>query len=291
MNLRERLSTGQPLLLDGAMGTEAGKLGLQGNLSANLTNPLSIAKIHLQYRLAGSEAITTNTFLLNALTREQEKQHVDLDRMNRLGVALVQNVAVDGPYVLGGMGPAGGVLESCGGEVPDADCRAAYLAQAKSLVAEGVDGLIVETIMSLQQALRALEACREVTDKPVMISLSFDKITDRGIRTLMGDTAEACAQLLQEKGASAVGTNCSTFTMPQMAGVAGVMYGTTNIPSIVQPNAGQPHGEQSTYDMTPKEFADGVEECIERGASIVGGCCGTTPEHIRELAERLKRRL
>ncbi len=291
MNLRERLSTGQPLLLDGAMGTEAGKLGLQGNLSANLTNPLSIAKIHLQYRLAGSEAITTNTFLLNALTREQEKQHVDLDRMNRLGVALVQNVAVDGPYVLGGMGPAGGVLESCGGEVPDADCRAAYLAQAKSLVAEGVDGLIVETIMSLQQALRALEACREVTDKPVMISLSFDKITDRGIRTLMGDTAEACAQLLQEKGASAVGTNCSTFTMPQMAEVVGVMYGTTNIPTIVQPNAGQPHGEQSTYDMTPKEFADGVEECIERGASIVGGCCGTTPEHIRELAERLKRRL
>ena len=124
-----------------------------------------------------------------------------------------------------------------------------------------------------------------------MISLSFDKITDRGIRTLMGDTAEACAQLLQEKGVSAVGTNCSTFTMPQMAEVVGVMYGTTNIPTIVQPNAGQPHGEQSTYDMTPKEFADGVEECIERGASIVGGCCGTTPEHIRELAERLKRRL
>lgn len=290
MNIRERLATGWPLLLDGAMGTELEKVHLRGDCSANMARQVDVARIHLQYIGAGSEAITTNTFPLNSLTAEATRQRVDLDRANRLGVAIARVVAGDRGFVLGGMGPTGRVLQSNGGPLPDRECAAAYRSQAESLIAEGVDGIIVETIMSLQEALIALRACKDTKpETPVLVSMSFYS-PDKGIRTLMGETAVQCAQALQERGASAVGTNCSTFTMSEMADVVGAMHHCTNIPTIAQPNAGQPHGEEGTYDMTPAAFADGVMQCIGRGATVVGGCCGTTPEHIRELKGRLKQR-
>lgn len=288
MNLRERLATGRPLLLDGAMGTELEKVHLRGDCSANIARQVDVAKIHLRYLGAGSEAITTNTFPLNALTPEAERQRVDVDRANRLGVEIARTVAGDRGFVLGGMGPTGRVLQSNGGTLSERECAAAYRSQAESLIAEGIDGIIIETMTSLNEALIALRACKDTKpETPVLVSMSF-YTPEKGIRTLMGETAVQCAQKLQERGASAVGTNCSTFTMEQMADAVGAMHHFTNIPTIAQPNAGQPHGEEGTYDMTPAAFADGVEECIRRGARVVGGCCGTTPEHIREIAKSLK---
>jgi len=286
MDLRERLATGRPLLLDGAMGTELKKVNLQGDCSANLARQVDVAKIHLRYLGAGSEAITTNTFPLNALTAEAVRQRVDLDRMNRLGVVIARTVAGERGCVLGGMGPTGRVF-GMDDNLTEKNVHDAYLAQARSLTAERVDGIIIETMTSLQEALIALRACKDAKpETPVFVSMSF-YTPEKGIRTLMGETAVECAQALQERGADAVGTNCSTFTMEQMAQAVGAMHRFTNIPTIAQPNAGQPHGEASTYDMTPQEFADGVQLCIDAGARVVGGCCGAGPECIREVGRRI----
>ncbi|MDD5042017.1 MAG: homocysteine S-methyltransferase family protein [Candidatus Peribacteraceae bacterium] len=287
MDLRKTLDSGRVLLLDGAMGTELEKVHLRGDCFANIARQVDVAKIHLHSLAAGSEAITTNTFPLNALTPEAVRQQVDLDRANRLGVAIARTVAGDRGFVLGGMGPTGRVF-GMDPAMTEANVHAAFLAQARSLTAEGVDALIIETMTSLEEALLALRACKEAKPElPVLVSMSY-YTPDKGIRTLMGETAVECAQALQEKGASAVGTNCSAFTMPQMADAVGAMRRFTNIPTIAQPNAGQPHGEESTYDMTPAVFADGVGECIKRGATIVGGCCGAGPEHIRAVATKLR---
>ncbi|MDD5103064.1 MAG: homocysteine S-methyltransferase family protein [Candidatus Peribacteraceae bacterium] len=291
MDLRETLASGRVLLLDGAMGTELAKVkpGLQGNLSANLTHPVQVASIHAKYLRAGSQGITTNTFQLSALTPEQERQQVDLDRMNKTGVALARNVARDDYYVLGGLGPTGRLfgLDAC---MTDDAVRAAYLAQARSLTASGaVDGLIIETMTSLREALLALDACREVTDKPVIVSMSYYTM-NRDIRTMNGETAAECAQKLTEMGADSVGTNCSKFLMHEMAQVVAAMRAAVEkVPIIAQPNAGQPHGVQSTYDMSPEQFADGVEQCIKAGATVVGGCCGAGPEWMREVKKRVEK--
>lgn len=287
MDLRETLSSGRILIADGAMGTELGKIGLQGDLSANLTHSVQVASIHAKYLRAGSRAITTNTFLLNALTPGAERQHVDLDRMNKTGVALARNFARSDHFVLGGIGPTGRLfgLDEC---MTDEAVRSAYLAQAKSLTDCGeIDGLIIETMTSLREALLALEVCTQATGKPVIVSMSFFTM-NRDVRTMNGESAAECAQKLTERGADCVGTNCSTFLMHEMAEVVARMRAATHLPIVAQPNAGQPHGEASTYDMTPKEFADGVELCIDEGATMVGGCCGAGPECIREVNERIK---
>lgn len=291
MNLREMLSSGRILLADGGMGTELAKVqpvSLQGDLSANLSHPVQVSGIHAKYLRAGSRAITTNTFQLNALTQEQERQQVDLDGMNRQGVALARNMARNGFFVLGGLGPTGRLFDqdAC---MTDEAVRAAYLAQAKSLTASGeVDGLIIETMTSLREALLALEACKEVTDKPVIASMTFYTM-NRDIRTMNGETAAECAQKLAERGADCVGTNCSKFLMHEMAEVVARMRAAVSVPIVAQPNAGQPHGEDSIYDMTPKEFADGVELCIDAGATMVGGCCGAGPEWMREVKKRVEK--
>ncbi|ALM09845.1 MAG TPA: hypothetical protein DEB30_02295 [Candidatus Peribacter riflensis] len=286
MDLRATLDSGRVLLLDGAMGTELHKHGLQGQCDAHQKHPGKVIALHDAYLRAGAQAITTNTFLLNRLTPAAVRDKPDLDFLNRVGVELARNVAGEDHFVLGGMGPTGRVFDM-DPLMTDEAVRAAYLAQAQILAEEGTDGLIIETMTSLREALLALEACREVTDKPVIVSMSYYTM-NRGIRTMNGETAAECAKLLTERGADSVGTNCSTFLMREMAQVVAAMRSAvTKVPIIAQPNAGQPHGEEGTYIMTPQEFADGVKLCIEKGATMVGGCCGAGPECIAEVGKRL----
>ncbi|MDD4287717.1 MAG: homocysteine S-methyltransferase family protein [Candidatus Peribacteraceae bacterium] len=287
MDLGETLASGRILLLDGAMGTELDKHGLQGQSDVNQKHPGKVIAIHDAYLKAGAQAITTNTFLLNRLTHAAVRDKPDLDFLNRVGVALAREVAGKDHFVLGGMGPTGRVFDM-DPLMNDGAVRAAYMAQAQVLAEEATDGLIIETMTSLREALLALDACREVTDKPVIVSMSYYTM-NKGIRTLNGDRLSQCAQQLEDGGADSVGTNCSKFLMYQMAWVVMAMKtAVERVPIIAQPNAGQPHGEASTYDMIPEQFADGVELCIDAGATVVGGCCGAGPECIREVNERIK---
>jgi len=185
------------------------------------------------------------------------------------------------------MGSTGKMLEPYGDLAREAALKA-FQEQAGILAEGGVDGLIIETMFDLKEALCALEACKAATDLPVVVSMAFST-TDNGGRTIMGNAARDCAQALSEAGASAVGANCGDLDPFQMAEIVSMMRDATSLPVLVQPNAGKPRlvEKETVFDMSPPDFAEGVYQCVEAGARLVGGCCGTSPSHIRALADRL----
>jgi 5-methyltetrahydrofolate--homocysteine methyltransferase len=154
------------------------------------------------------------------------------------------------------------------------------------LAEAGVDGLIIETVFDLREALCALRACKEHTTSPVLVCIAF-QTEERGGRTMMGNTTEQCAKQLTEAGADAVGANCGDLDPKQMAEVVTLFKAATDLPIVAQPNAGRPKlvDDKTVFDMEPAAFAEGVAACIEAGARIVGGCCGTGPEHIRAVRQ------
>ena len=158
----------------------------------------------------------------------------------------------------------------------------AFREQAAFLLSGGIDGFIVETMMDLREALCALRACRDVSPSPALVTLSF-QTADKGGRTLMGNSAEEIAVTLAQAGASAVGANCGDLDPHETAAIIALMRQSVDVPLIAQPNAGKPRlvDNRTVFDMGPADFADGIAACIAAGATIVGGCCGTTPHHIR----------
>ena len=140
-------------------------------------------------------------------------------------------------------------------------------------------------MFDLREALLALRACREISEIPVIVSMSF-QTTKNGGRTMMGNSAEDCATRLNEEGADAVGANCGDLSPKEMAEVVAIMKKSTSLPVAAQPNAGKPKvvGGKVKY-MEPKLYATETLKCYKAGASIIGGCCGTTPEHIKILSE------
>jgi 5-methyltetrahydrofolate--homocysteine methyltransferase len=152
-----------------------------------------------------------------------------------------------------------------------------------------VDGFIVETMFDLREALCALRACKGSFSLPVIVSIAFQ--TDKnGGRTMMGDTAERCARQLTDAGADVIGANCGDLDPLQMSRVVALLRAATARPLAAQPNAGKPQllEDRTVFDLEPATFSEGVAECVRAGAQLVGGCCGTTPEHIRAVYERIR---
>jgi 5-methyltetrahydrofolate--homocysteine methyltransferase len=162
----------------------------------------------------------------------------------------------------------------------------AFAEQAAILAEAAVDAFLVETMFDLREALCALRACKSVSPLPAMISIAFQ--TDRnGGRTMMGDTAEQCARQLTDAGADVVGANCGDLDPDQTANVVALLRAATPLPILAQPNAGRPQliDDRTVFDMEPAPFVAGITRCVEAGARIVGGCCGTTPEHIAAVRQ------
>lgn len=166
-----------------------------------------------------------------------------------------------------------------------------FKGQAEYLVEGGVDGFIVETMVDLREAICAVRACRAVTSLPILASLAF-RTTHKEGRTIMGNGAKESAIALMDAGASAVGANCGDLDPIQVAVIVAIMKQAVLVPILAQPNAGRPKlvDGKTVFDMTPEEFVRGIEACIQSGASLVGGCCGTTPAHIQRVAELLNRK-
>jgi 5-methyltetrahydrofolate--homocysteine methyltransferase len=148
--------------------------------------------------------------------------------------------------------------------------------------------IYIETMLDLREALCALRACKEISDLPVIVSLAFSWLKNRG-RTIMGNSARDCAMALTESGAQAVGANCGDINLSQMAEIVSGLCSATRLPVLAQPNAGKPRliDNRTEFDMSPADFSKGIFECIRAGANLVGGCCGTSPEHIRAVAQPL----
>jgi 5-methyltetrahydrofolate--homocysteine methyltransferase len=290
MDLLERIKTKNIILLDGAIGTELDKRGLMGRGTNNLDAPDVVLEIQRQYAQCGCRALTANTLTMNRIFIETHNVKVPVRDVNKAGVEIAREAAEEGQYVLGNLSSTGQLLEPYG-TYKEQQFYDTFKEQAEILAEAGADGFLIETVFDLREALCALRACRDLCSLAVMVSIAFDT-EEKGGRTMMGDTAERCAKTLTDEGADVVGANCGSLTPSQTAVVVSLLKSATKLPVLAQPNAGKPKlvADKTVFDMGPEAFAEGIDECLKAGAQIVGGCCGTTPEHICAVADMLKTR-
>jgi 5-methyltetrahydrofolate--homocysteine methyltransferase len=284
LNLLTYIADNRVTIADGAMGTELFRAGLMGGERNNLTNPESVLKIHRNYLEAGATLITTNTLTMNRIFIESHAMDIDIARVNEAGAKLARQAAGSNHFVLGDISSAGQLLEPYG-EFTEELFISNYQEQAGILAENGVDAYIIETVMDLREAICALRACKSISSLPVFVTLSFST-ADNGGRTIMGNSAKDCAVSLTQEGADAIGANCGSLDPKDIPSIISEFRKNSSLPLIVQPNAGKPKliNNITSFDMPPNIFADSMAECIKNGASIVGGCCGTTPDHIKALS-------
>ena len=293
MMLSELLQKKVPLLLDGAMGTMLEKKGaLSVSGVNNITCPQIVEEIHQEYIAAGSQLIIANTFSLNRIYATTHQLDVDLAIAIQNGVQAAKNAAKQAAhsvFVLGDIGPTGMMLQPLGNGTPE-EFYAVFLEQAKQMANAGIDGFIVETMFDLAEAVLAVKACQEAAaELPVLASMTF-ATAKRGGRTMMGNSAADCALQLQAAGAAAVGMNCGDVVISDLANIVTAMKEAVDLPVLVEANAGKPElqEDKTIYHMFPEAYAGAMKQCFLNGASILGGCCGTTPEHISMLRNVLK---
>ncbi len=286
--IHEALETRKLLLSDGAMGTQlAARGGIQGPIS-NLKFPDLVKSVHTDYKNAGADIVLTNTLTANHIYLEHAGLADDFEEINTRGVELCREVVGGECYVCGDMTSTGQFMEPLG-DYTEQQFYDNAAEQAALLARNGVDLLIIETMTDVRETCTAVRAAKEVASVPVIASVAFDPVA-AGFRTMMGDTVEKAVKELTEAGADVIGANCGTIDPMEMSQVIGEMRTLTDTVLIAQPNAGKPEMEagEVVFRLSPAEFVDGIVECIEAGATLVGGCCGTTPAHITELARRVK---
>jgi 5-methyltetrahydrofolate--homocysteine methyltransferase len=283
MSFSELIKTGGPILMDGAMGTELEKFGLNLGSSGlyNILHPELVFRIHTQFVNSGSQVLTANTFALNPIYVNRHRLEVDFEKGNRLGVQLARKAAGEECYVLGNLTSCGQLRQPLG-PYSEKDFYLNFREQAKILAEEGVDGFLIETMFDLKEALCGLKACLDVASLPVIVSFAFND-TPSGFRTIMGDSAEQCALEVAREGGCGIGANCGELELNRFPELVLRLREAGSIPVLVQPNAGIPKlsGTKAIYDLPADFFAQIIKDCVTSGASLVGGCCGTGPEHIK----------
>lgn len=283
------LCRGKIAILDGATGTEMIKRGLPPGMSPDifaLENPDAIRSIHTSYFAAGSDIVYTPTFGSNR-SKLAEFKAADRTREINFNLAQICRRNAGSRLVFGDIGPTGEFLKPWGG-LDFEELVEIIKEQAAALAEGGVDGFAIETQIDLQQARAALIACREAASGlPVLVTVTVDA----NGRTLSGNSAEACLVTLQSLGADAVGMNCSMGPR-EMLGVLRKLKPYAKVPLAAKPNAGLPRlvDGRTVFDLDPEPFAAHMAELAAAGANIVGGCCGSTPEHIARTAELLRER-
>lgn len=277
-----------PLVSDGAWGTQLQNLGLtpgQCPDSWNILHPDKVKQVAQSYVEAGSQIILTNTFRSNRIALEEYGLADRTVELNRRGVEISQQAAMGKAYVFASIGPSGKMLVT--GEVEEAALQAAFLEQAQALADGGADALLIETISDLKEALVALQAAKS-TELPVIVSMVFDSGKEKDY-TMMGQTPEQCAKALKAAGADGIGANCGQG-IEGFITICSRLKQSSQSPIWIKPNAGLPEIINGTaiYRTTPQQFARYVPDLIRAGADFVGGCCGTTPDFIREIVKILK---
>ena len=284
--LRERLAAGPVLVGDGAMGTMLFERGLppgEPPETVTLSRPEVLEEIARLYLEAGADLLETNTFGGSPLKLELHGLASSCEEMNREAVLAVRRVAAGRAYVVGSVGPSGRLLEPYGDTKPEVMADS-FRRQAEALAAAGVDGFCVETMTDLAEAQLAVRAAKAAAPEvPVLATMTFDP-TPRGYFTIMGVSVAQAAAGLAEAGADAIGSNCGNG-IEHMVALAREFRAASRLPLVIQANAGLPKSVagRTVYDESPEFLAEKARELVAIGVSVIGGCCGTTPEHIRAL--------
>jgi 5-methyltetrahydrofolate--homocysteine methyltransferase len=287
---QELVGNGATVVADGAMGTMLMQNGLEfGDPPEvwNLEHPEIIRRVQRGYLDAGSQIILTNTFGGNRLRLELHGREDRVDQLNRTAAVLarVEANAADHPAIVAGdIGPSGQIMAAIGGTLTPDLAREVFAEQARGLAAAGVDVMWVETMSDLSEAVAAIQGAKDAAPGvPVIATMSFDT---RG-HTMMGVSPEQAAAALLEAGAAAVGGNCGNGPEELIPVLERMRAAFPDATLVAKANVGQPVlvGMTVAYETTPEMMADFARRFREAGANIVGACCGSTPPHLRAMAE------
>lgn len=284
----------RPLVCDGAMGTQLIARGLAPGTCGekwNIDRPEDVQSIHRAYREAGCDLIITNTFGGSEPALSRYGLAESIRDINRAGAQIASRAAGSDGWVLGDVGPSGTFLEPVGDMSPR--MLAEYFRQqVASLLEGGADAIIVETMEDPNELMIAVQSAREVAGCPIIASYAFGRGEGDSFRTSFGATVEEAIDTALRAGASVVGANCGTkLSLDDYARLAERILATAaGAPVIIQPNAGPPRlrGDRTVYDATPDEMGRLARRLVDMGVRIVGGCCGTTPEHLAAVAAAVK---
>jgi 5-methyltetrahydrofolate--homocysteine methyltransferase len=284
----EELIARGPVITDGAWGTQLQALGLQPGEHPdfwNLSHPDRVREVAARYVASGSDIILTNTFRSNSVALASHGGSAQIAALNASGVKISRDAAGSRAKVFASIGPSGRMLMS--GEVTEEELAAAFGEQARAIAAAGADGIIIETMADLDEAIIALTAAR-TTGLPVVVSMVFDSGKEKD-RTMMGATPEKVAAALTDAGADVIGANCG-LGMEGYIPVCARLRKSTSLPLWIKPNAGLPEmvDGRVTYRTTAADFAGRALELRAAGADFIGGCCGTTPDFVQALARTLR---
>ncbi len=304
ISLRERIKQGL-FLLDGAMGTQLIASGIEVgkcNDYLNIESPNIVSDIHKAYLQAGSDAILTNTFGANRFALARHGLAEEAERINTAGAKIARKAAGQDRYVLGDIGPSGDFLKPLGNLEPK-DLKDAFIQQAKALATGGVDGFIIETMTALDEAAIAIEAVKLVCgDLPVFASFAFDH-AGGDYRTMMGLDVKSAVSKALSLGIDAVGFNCGSATLDEYIELAEKFVSEVmvlekiratsderRVTIYAEPNAGKPElvDGKAVYKVSPEDFALAAEKIRSADINIIGGCCGTGPEHIAAVSRKLR---
>lgn len=287
VSLSEAISKGKVLISDGAWGTFLHAKGLQPGEcpeSWNETHPDEVQSIAQSYIDAGANAVETNSFGGNRFKLEGYGLENEVYALNKKAAKLSRRAAGINNYVLGSIGPTGKMLMM--GDVTEDELYHAFSEQAIALHDGGADALVIETMTDLEEAAIAIRAARENTPCEVICTMTFDLLQNGEYRTIMGISPTDMVAALKDAGAHILGANCSNGIDGMIKITEEIRKADPQIPILIHANAGLPvfDGEKTTFPETPAMMANSAPLLRKAGANIIGGCCGTTPEHIRSIA-------
>jgi len=289
--LLTRLAEKKLLVSDGAWGTMLQAKGMKPGECPeewNVSHPEEVQSVAKAYAEAGSDLILTNTFGGSRYKLKKSKREDQVEAFNKAGA---KNSLDAVPYgiVAASVGPTGEFVEPYGDRTED-ELEAAFAEQIKAVFAAGVKVVCIETMTAIEEAVCAIKASKKLDPSAdVICTMTFDP-TPKGYKTMMGVSCERAAEELTEAGADVVGSNCGNG-IEQMIEITRIFRTHTDRPILIHANAGVPKldGDKTVFRQTPEHMAGLVEKLVEAGASIIGGCCGTTPQHITEMKKAIDR--
>jgi len=286
------LNQGAVLVSDGAWGTLLQQRGLEPGECPelwNITHRSDVYAIAKCYIDAGSNAILTNSFGGHPIKLKQYSLESRTDELNRAAAEISREAAGDDHFVMGSMGPTGVMLML--GDISPSEVYDGYALQASALQRGGVDAICVETMTDIEEATLAVKAAKEATGLEVLCTFTFDRTAQGEYRTMMGIAPAMIVEALKNAGADAIGSNCGNGMKQMIDIIRELRSQDQHIPILIHANAGIPQivDGKIVFPETPEYMASFVPELINAGASIIGGCCGTNPDHIRSIAQAIQK--
>ncbi len=291
-SISAKIAQGLTLVSDGAWGTFLQQKGLSPGECPeywNITRPGDVFEIAKSYIDAGADMIETNSFGANSFKLAAYNLQSKVYEINKAAAEISRKAARENHHVLGSIGPTGKMIVM--GDITYGEFYNAFKDQAIALAAGGADALVIETMSDLDEAKAAIQACKENTSCEVICTMTFEKSGEDIFHTMMGVTPTQMVEELVTAGADIIGANCGNGIKNMVSIVNEIRYVNKTIPILIHANAGSPiyKDGKTIFPESPDQMAEHVSILIKAGANIIGGCCGSTPDHIRKMAACIRK--